>query len=114
MQESTALNRSLEAEVKALNASREGDALLIREIAAQYPEALRVAVGSGSKAQRSSASPEDAVIVTLTVDQPISAQAQTRLKAWLKARYTEQAVELVVTEELPPVPPKKRSSRSKR
>ena len=114
LQESTALNRSLEAEVKALKASREGDALLIREIAAQYPEALRVAVGSGSKAQRSSASPENAVIVTLTVDQPISAQAQTRLKAWLKARYAEQAVELVVTEELPPVPPKKRSSRSKR
>ncbi|PKO92046.1 MAG: hypothetical protein CVU16_07260 [Betaproteobacteria bacterium HGW-Betaproteobacteria-10] len=104
LQDSTALTRSLESEIKSLKADREDEARLIKEIAAQYPEARRITVGAGSKAQRGTSKAEIAMVVTLAVDKPISAQERTRLQAWLKARYATQALELVVTEETPPAP----------
>lgn len=113
LQDSIALTRNLESEIKLLKAGREDQERLIKEIAAQYPEARRITVGNGSKAQRGTAKTEIAMIVTLTVDQPVSAQERTRLLAWLKARYADQAIELVVTEERPPTPPAKKS-RAKR
>lgn len=111
LQDSTALNRQLENELTALRAGREDQQRLLKEIAAQYPEALRITVGDGDKALRNTAETQNSVIVTLAVDQTISKQARTRLHAWLKARYPGQAVELVVTEEIPPPPPKQRRAR---
>jgi uncharacterized hydrophobic protein (TIGR00271 family) len=111
LQDSTALNRKLETELTSLRAGREDQQRLLKEIAAQYPEALRITVGDGDKALRNTTQTQNSVIVTLAVDQAISKQARTRLHAWLKARYPGQAVELVITEEIPPPPPKTRRSR---
>lgn len=111
LQDSIALNRSLENEIKTLKAGREDHERLLKEIAAQYPEALHITVGEGSQALRNNAKTEMSIIATLVVDKPVSTQERTRLRAWLKARYPEHLVELVVTEQLPPPIRKKRATR---
>ncbi|MGB4466445.1 MAG: DUF389 domain-containing protein [Azovibrio sp.] len=111
LQDSIAARGRLEAEIKSLKAGQEDHQHLIREIGAQYPEALRITVGSGSKALRHAEAPEPSIIVVMVVDQRISTQDRTRLQAWLEARYPGQAVELVINEEIPQVKPPPRARR---
>ena len=100
LQESVATNGRLEAEIKSLKSGQEEFERLIKEIRAQYPEALRISAGSGSKAQRSEAQPQTTIIITMVIDQPITASERTRLQSWLKARYPGQAISLVISEEI--------------
>lgn len=111
LQASLAENRTLEGQIKALQAGQEDHQRLLKEIAAQYPEALRLTAGNGNKALRGKTEMQNLLIVTMAVDKPVSAQERTRLQAWLKARYPGQAIELVITEELPEAPAKSRAGK---
>lgn len=88
----------LEKELTALQAGDEDHRRLLKEISAQYPEAVNITVGQGSRmdARRPGTSP--VLVVTAVVNRPITPRNRARLHSWLKARYAQQDVELVITD----------------
>jgi len=88
----------LEKELASLQAGNEDHRRLLKEISAQYPEAVSLTVSQGSRmeARRPEALP--VLVVTAVVNRPIAPRNRTRLLAWLKARYDGQDVELVITD----------------
>ena len=89
------------------------DAAVLKEIKAQYPEAEKIVVGRGlvwEKAQTAPTTQEqpessqnkqadisnDIVVVSLEFKEPLPAQDQERLQAWLNQRYEGTAVRLLV------------------
>lgn len=117
LQDSLAQSHRLELENQALKGGRFDRQRLIKEIAAQYPEASRITVGDAKQASPGQDEPRELIVVMLSVAKPIPEKERNRLKAWLSARFDKQDIELVVSQESTKPPPGKsvaKNSRSKR
>ncbi len=110
---------ALEKENAALKATQFDQTTLLKEIMAQYPEAVRVTVAQGSQAIVANAAPttavtlpapdatstppapQGAVIVYLVTTKPITRTDRARLTDWLQTKFADKTLELFVRTEVP-------------
>lgn len=97
LQDSTALNRKLEAEAQVWRSALAQREQLIQEVLALYPGVACVSLGHGTHWQSDQPTPQSTQMVNLTLKQPMSAEQQSRLSAWLSTRYPDQKIRLQVT-----------------
>lgn len=97
LQDSTALNRKLEAEAQVWRTAAAQREQLVQEMLALYPSVACVSLGLGTHWQSNRPAPQSTQIVSLTLKQAMSAEQQSRLSAWLSTRYPDQKIRLQVT-----------------
>lgn len=86
---------ALRDELEAVAATNRRLVEIERELRATRPDALAVGVGVGAATSGGATSPT-AVIVTLSLSEPMSEEERARLDAWLKVRADTDAVQLTV------------------
>lgn len=97
LNDSTALNRKLEAEVQAFREAAAHSEQLIQEMQALYPDVVCVSVGQGTQWQRNEAELQTTQVINITLSRTLSKVERSRLKAWLNTRFPSQNIRLHIS-----------------
>lgn len=96
LEEKIARIHVLEVENAGFRSGQSANAQLLGEIQAQYPEASQLVVAQGVQSNSSGIQKKKVIIVSMLMDRPLSIDNQMRMKAWLKVRFPEMEIQLLV------------------